>query len=287
MRHIDELPRRERKTTNLSMRTRSRDKNDLLKRQQIIEAMIKALKPLEYVHAFWEGGAAAFGRVDEWSDIDAYLLVDDAKIADAFLEVEKALESVSPIRQKYVVSQNWPGVTQAFYSLKRASEYVLVDLGILTDTSPEKFLEPEIHGKVIFYFDKTGITETPRLDHEKFDLKVIDRSRVLKERFRMFGKFVQKELNRDNGLEALEYYRTIVITSLVEALRIKYYPVHYDFKMRYIHYELPPKVVKRLENLCFVRGKEDLQEKYSLSSEWFDEIMKEVPDSSKHSLRQN
>src|SRR5690348_9403071 len=101
MRPIDKVPKRAHKTTNVSMHTRPGDKNDLLKRQQIIEAMITALKPLEYVHAFWEGGAAAFGRVDEWSDIDAYLLVDDAKIADAFLAVEKALESVSPIRQKY------------------------------------------------------------------------------------------------------------------------------------------------------------------------------------------
>ena len=54
---------------------------------------------LDYVHAFWEGGAAAFGRADEWSDIDAYLLVNDSKVADAFLAVEKALESVSPIKQ--------------------------------------------------------------------------------------------------------------------------------------------------------------------------------------------
>jgi len=68
-------------------------------RLEIIESVIKTLKPLDYVHAFWEGGAASFGRADEWSDIDAYLLVNDSKVADAFLAVEKALESVSPIKQ--------------------------------------------------------------------------------------------------------------------------------------------------------------------------------------------
>jgi hypothetical protein len=140
---------------------------------------------------------------------------------------------------------------------------------------------------VIFYFNKKGTVEIPRLDHAKFHSKVNERSRVLRERLRIFSNFVQKELNRGNSLEALEYYRTIVIASLVEALRIKYNPAHYDFKMRYIHYELPTEVVKRLENLCFVRGKEDLEEKYFLASEWFDEIVKEVPDSSKDSLRQN
>jgi len=50
-----------------------------------------------------------------------------------------------------------------------------------------------------------------------------------------------------------------VIASLVEALRIKYFPAHYDFRMRYIQYELPPEIVKRLEDLCFVSDKKDFR----------------------------
>ena len=266
--------------TRISKRAQLRDENSSVKRPQIIESIIATLKPLDYVHAFWEGGAAAFGRIDGWSDIDAYLLVDDSKVADAFLAVEKALESLSPIKQKYVVSQNWPGVTQAFYSLKRASEYLIVDLGVLTQSSPEKFLEPEIHGKVIFYFNKIGMVEKPDQDQTAFDKKVEERQRVLKERFRMFGNFVQKEIDRENSLEALEYYRTIVIASLVEALRIKYNPAHYDFKMRYIHYELPPRVVRKLENLCFVRGRKELQRKYLEAVQWFNKLARESNASS-------
>ncbi|HEV2118540.1 MAG TPA: hypothetical protein VGS11_00295 [Candidatus Bathyarchaeia archaeon] len=257
-----------------------RDENSSVTRPEIIESLITTLKPLDYVHAFWEGGAAAFERVDEWSDIDAYLLVDDSKIAETFLAVEKALESLSPIKQKYVVSQNWPGVTQAFYSLKRASEYLLIDLGILTESSPEKFLEPGIHGKVVFYFNKIGVIEKPDLDHRAFDKKVEKRHRALRERFGMFGNFVQKEIDRENSLEALEYYRTIVIASLVEALRIKYCPAHYDFKMRYIHYELPPRTVRKLENLCFVRGRDDLQRKYLEAVQWFNKLARESSASS-------
>src|SRR2546430_15464172 len=97
--------------TRVSKQTRGRDGNALVRRLEIIESIITALKPLDYVHAFWEGGAAAYGRLDEWSDIDGYLLVDDSKVPNTFLAVEKALESLSPIKQKYVVRQNpWPGV---------------------------------------------------------------------------------------------------------------------------------------------------------------------------------
>jgi hypothetical protein len=69
----------------------------------IIRALTDALKPLDYIHAFWEGGAIAFNRVDEWSDIDVYLVVDDDNVDQAFLDVERALRSLSPIKQKYDV----------------------------------------------------------------------------------------------------------------------------------------------------------------------------------------
>jgi hypothetical protein len=38
--------------------------------QDILTGLRQALEPLPYVNAMWEGGAAAFHRVDEWSDID-------------------------------------------------------------------------------------------------------------------------------------------------------------------------------------------------------------------------
>jgi len=60
-----------------------------LTRKQIIEALAEALKPLDYVHAFYEGGAAAFNRIDEWSDLDLYLVVDEEKVNETFVAVEK------------------------------------------------------------------------------------------------------------------------------------------------------------------------------------------------------
>ena len=39
-------------------------------RSSILTTLRAALEPLPYVHAMWEGGAAAFGGVNEWSDGD-------------------------------------------------------------------------------------------------------------------------------------------------------------------------------------------------------------------------
>jgi hypothetical protein len=39
-------------------------------REVMLTTLRAALVPLPYVHAIWESGAAASGRVDEWSDGD-------------------------------------------------------------------------------------------------------------------------------------------------------------------------------------------------------------------------
>lgn len=94
-----------------------------LTRNTIIQTLTKALKPLDYIHAFWEGGAAAFHRIDEWSDIDLYLVVDDKKVHETFLTFEKTLKTLSPIKQKYEIPHPpQSGVFQAFYRLQNEND---------------------------------------------------------------------------------------------------------------------------------------------------------------------
>ncbi len=76
-----------------------------LTRDSIIRTLTAELQPLPSVHAFWEAGAAAFNRIDEWSDIDLYIVVDDAAaVSETFLIVEKTLTALSPIRLRHEVS---------------------------------------------------------------------------------------------------------------------------------------------------------------------------------------
>jgi len=248
-----------------------------LTRDTIIKTLVNALEPLDYVHAFWEGGAVAFKRIDQWSDIDLYLVVDDEKVDETFLVVESALKSLSPIKQKSeILRPPWPGLSQAFYKLEDASEYLLIDLAVLKLSSPEKFLEPKIHGNVVFYFNKSDQVKHSPFDKDALVKKLQERLEKLKARFDMFNNFVQKEINRGNHLEAIDLYYTLTLATLVEALRIRYNPVHYDFKMRYIHYELPSETTQKLEHLYFVKDEKDLQEKYHKATIWFYEMVSEI-----------
>lgn len=244
-----------------------------LSREEILEALSDALLDLDYVDAMWEGGAAAYRRVDAWSDLDLYVVVRDDKVDDAFGAIEDVLSRISHIETKFPVAHPpASGIAQAFYRLETASPYLLVDLAVLKRSAPDKYLEPEIHGRAVFSIDKTGLSALPPLDAEAFVAKLMERLERLRGRFDTFAVFVQKELNRRNWMEALDSYRVIVLDSLVEVLRMRYGPLHYGFRTRYVHKELPRDVVKRLESLFFVKDVEDLKAKYEEASGWFREV---------------
>lgn len=235
----------------------------------IIQTLVDALKPLDYVHAFWEGGAVAFNRVDDWSDIDLYLVVDDKKVDETFLAVERALKSLSRIKQKHgVFEPSLPGLFQAFYRLQDAGEYLMIDVAVFKLSSPDKLLETEIHGNPVFYFNKSNKVKRSPLNKDALIKKLQKRLKGLQGEFDMFHNLVQKEINRGNHLEAIDFYH-MLLAWLVEVLRIRYNPLHYDFRMRYIHYELPSEIVKKLERLYFVKDEDDLQQKYNEVVEWF------------------
>jgi predicted nucleotidyltransferase len=249
----------------------------MLKHDEIVHALADTLEPLDFVHSFWEGGAAATGRLDEWSDIDLYVVADENRMNDTFEAVEKALEKLSPIAQKFEAQQlPWPGVQQAFYRLAKASKYLLIDLAVLKPDAPETFLAPEIHGEAVFYFNKDNRVKTLRLDREAHVKKIRARLERLKARFSMFNVFVQKEINRGNTIEALDLYHAFTFGSLVEALRIKHTPFHYDFRTRYVHHELPKNLVEKLEQLTFVRDAKELQAKYDEATRLFHETVQSI-----------
>src|SRR5258706_7121857 len=82
-------------------------------RDVVVKALWDALEPLSYVYAMWEGGSASFRRVDEWSDIDLSIDVDDDYVSSVLTIVEQTLQTLSPIALRYQVAQpTWHGQSQ-------------------------------------------------------------------------------------------------------------------------------------------------------------------------------
>jgi hypothetical protein len=246
-------------------------------RDEIVEAIVGVVEPLDYVYAVWEGGAVAFGRVDEWSDIDICADADDERVSEPFPVVEAALTKLAPIELKYEMKAPALGdYVQAFYRLKGTSKFMLIDFAVFRHSAKDKLLEPEIHGKSRFHFNKNGAVKIPALNREKFLQGLKDRVQELRSRYETFGCFVEKEINRGNWIEALGLYHRITLESLVEILRMKHMPVRYRFRTRYVHHDLPPEIVTRLNEYYFVSDEDDLRAKQGAVEAWLREALNTI-----------
>jgi hypothetical protein len=251
--------------------------DDRITREMILGALVRALEPEPHVHALWEGGSEAFGRTDRWSDIDVQVDVDDDRVKDTLTLIEGILESLSPIRDRLEMPPGpGNGYTQVFYRLRDASEFLLVDLCVMKRSHPDKFLEPQIHGHVVFHVNKGGVLVAKPLDLEQHMAKIRARRERMEQRFAMFYSMVEKELHRQNYMAAIDLYHRLVLDSLVDALRILHSPAHFDFKVPYLHHDLPVEVHERLHVLFFVADGDDLRHKYHDASQWFRQTLAEI-----------
>jgi hypothetical protein len=248
-----------------------------LMKTEIILALCEALEPLEYTYALWEGGAAAFECVDEWSDLDLLLDVEDEHVDEALQIIDETLARLSPIELKYEVPQPaWHGHAQVFYRLQNTSKYLLLDIAVIKHSNPNKFLQPELHGNAVVHFDKSEVVKTVPLDRKELASRLKDRLSALRVTFELFQILTLKELNRGNLIEALNFYHNFTLKPLVEVLRIPHQPTRHSFYTRYIYYDLPPETIRRLERLFFVTDGDDLLVKRQEAEEWFYDTLDQI-----------
>jgi hypothetical protein len=239
-------------------------------REKIITSFIATLQPLSYVCALWEAGAASFNRIDQWSDIDLYIVVDDEAIEEIFNVIERTIKTISEPELKFRLPEpTWHGHSQVFYRLKNTSPFLFLDIAVMKRSSKDKFLQYKIHGQPIVHFDKIDVVKDDPVQPEAFLDKLEARLQMLKVTFELFQVLTLKELNRGNEIEALGYYLNYTYRPLVEVLRIKYSPHHHNFHTSYIYYDLPADVVKRLHKLNFIANSGALGKCRTEAEAWF------------------
>lgn len=244
-------------------------------REKIIETIVATLEPLDFVLALWQGGSAAHGYTDEWSDIDIETIVEDNSIEATFDIVEKSLKTISKISFKYRIPEpTWHGHSQCFYQLKEASPFLAIDFAVIKRSSPNDFLEVERHGNPVIAFDKANLVSPKSLNLSEHCLKMNQRLDTLKKTFAFRQNFVKKEINRGHFAEAVVRYHNYTLNPLVELLGMIYRPYRYDFiLLKYFNRDFPSEVVARVEPLYCVVDIADLAEKQQLAELMFQQTL--------------
>ena len=232
-------------------------------RDLISSRVSAALQSIPGVLAGWEGGSAAFGVVDAYSDIDLNYLVDDnASLESLYAAAEKALESVSPITASHRPSRG------CYYRLRDGGEFFLVDLNFVRVGDDEHFLDPQRHGRIIPLFDKKDWLQPRPLNEAALAIKRDRRFQELQTWFPMSQIFVRKAILRGHHVEAVNAYWICTLKPLAELVRMRHCPVRWDFGVRYLERDLPTEISDRLRELAFVTDREDLEAKFDISTGW-------------------
>ena len=244
-----------------------------LDRKTVLEALVNALEPLDYVYAFWEGGAAGFDRADDWSDIDVQGIVDPDRVEDVFKAVDGVVEKLGGDVARFRLPEpTWHGHSQCFYKLRNASPFLLIDLAIMKeDTKADKFDVWATHGVPKVCFDKKGLIIEQKINPEEHAKAIMARLDMLKNLFEIFYILPLKETNRGNHVEAMAFYMGQTYRPMVEVLRMKHCPRRFNYATRYVYYDLPEPDVKRLERLLFIRP-EQMEACVEEIRQWFWEV---------------
>lgn len=233
-------------------------------RKKVLKTMIDALQPRPDILAVWEGGSAATGTKDQYSDIDLCVLANSAQrpILD---HIQKSLEVLN-IEHTWQTQKSFfgEGLMQRVIILKDSPKFFLIDVGVFDQNHPQllkEFLEVERHGEQIIYFDKIGVIKQGHTDAAEVFKKHKLRVDELNDGFVVYKSLVLKEIARGKAIDAIAFYQSGLVRPLVEIMGMIYRPFKSDFGLRYLHKDFPEESQDLIKQLMYVSSVEDLSSK--------------------------
>ena len=243
-------------------------------REKIIEAINNTLLDNLYVYAFWLEGADAAGSVDEYSDIDIWLDVEDAKEDLIFNKIEKALEDLGPLDFAYEQEKPDQQIRHKIYHLKNTPDTLLIDVCIQSHSREFIFTKDLPGEEVKIIFDKTGVIKFKKLDEEELKQAQIKRVDDLKNIFAQESRVI-KMIKREQFIDSFYFYYKFILQPLSEVLRIRYAPKKQIF-LKYIAKDLPINIAKQLESLYKVNSLDEMLLKIKIAKELFEKTLREL-----------
>ena len=250
----------------------------MLDRTIITNKLHEALEPLPFIYAFWMEGADAIGAVDEYSDIDFCMDVEDTYEEQAVKAVESALAELAEIDYKYVMRHNHHKIRQRIYHLTGTSEYLMIDFCWQLHSRPKEeyiYIENDSIEAVKVVFDKDNIIRHKPLDLTKYTKW--NRHRLDEAKYRRTQHIrAEKYVRRGQYLEAYAYYNKYVLEPLIDLLRLIHTPVYANYHLIHITQHIPAPEREKLEYFAQISSLNSIAEKVPQAGQWFDELVERV-----------
>ncbi len=236
-----------------------------MNRSALISILNQGLASQSCVEACWLEGADALGRVDAWSDIDFCAAVQPGCLGAAECAARESLSALGPLDLDVLYTDE-PDMRHFVFHLAGTSEHLLIDLCLYTGRGSDFTAGDAIECPLVL-FDRSGAVRLHPYTERLTQIDLPSRRKALYGWLAQSSR-VDKHLLRGEFLESFGYYQRFLLMPLVEALRLRYTPLHPDYGWVHISRHLPADVVARLERLLCVSGVDDLTRQARRARAW-------------------
>ncbi len=246
-------------------------------RERMIKDIVSKLESDEAILAIWQGGSAATGYIDEYSDLDLLISCEDNYVEDVFKVLEDYFEKNYGILRKFRVPEPaWHGLSQCFYLLDKCPKYYYLDIAIVRRNLSDKFTASDRHGKAIVYFDKASIIDPSPTKAEVVTSKAKSAYKGIIESDFIYILEVKKAIARCDFYEAYPKYVGFLARQLATLLNIKHRPEKVDFGLRYGSRDYSKEDYKLMDKLFRVDNIEILKENFDVALNRYKELKEEL-----------
>jgi len=235
-------------------------------RNFILRKITETLQPTNYVNALWLEGADSLGTVDQYSDIDLWVDVNDGNEQQAIATIKNCLKEMAELDFEHEAEHPHPKIRQLFFHIKGTSKFIIIDLCIQSNSRVFWFTEDKEGEKVRILFDKKNVIAFKPMDKIEMGKELTKRKEYLLGEFQIKKVDTEKEIERDDYLGALNFYISLaeVFTELV---RIKYNPNKHEFGLKHANRDLSVKARLTVEKIYQFRSIRDLRQHIILMDE--------------------
>ncbi|MFA5006593.1 MAG: hypothetical protein WC509_03890 [Candidatus Izemoplasmatales bacterium] len=205
--------------------------------RKFLEPRLRACPGVLAAH---EGGSAATGFSDRYSDLDLEVVCEDDAVETVIALVRAALDERYGIEREYRVPEPaWHGFSQAFYKLKGLAPFVYVDLAVIKVSIPDKFEETDRHGRAVVWFEKESVLSERISSAEAIDARGRRLFRQATATDFLMLLEARKNIARGRFVEAFPNFFRYLVAHVGVLLNLKHRPAKADFGVRYAYRDYP------------------------------------------------
>ncbi len=248
-------------------------------RDELIQLLADAARSEPEILALWEGGSAAFGRLDQLSDADLHVVVTVGQVERAITAMRRPLSDRWGIAREYR-RQTYAGDRQFFWQLAGVSPFNFVDMVFRECPEEGIAIDRGRHGSPLVHVDKCGcvaVTLEPADEQRARLQKSV--SQIAEFHWELKIDLIRKHIRRGSTLHAFGAYQAVLIRPLVELLRIRYCPERSSHHLADVQWDLPAEVTARLEPLVMVSTLGGLEKNLPIVDEWTRNLLRELSTS--------